>query len=44
LAVKEITYCYVAWWRPTLMETEGEEDAVEGKASVLIVGFFWVVK
>jgi len=26
--------CCMAWWRPALMETEGEEDAVEGKASV----------
>jgi len=44
LAVKEIACCCVAWWRSALMETEGEEDAAEGKASVLIVGFFRVVK
>jgi hypothetical protein len=36
-------YC-VPWWRPALMETEGEEEAAEGKALVLIVGFFRVVK
>jgi hypothetical protein len=40
LAVKEIACYYVAWWRPALMEIEGEEDVAEGKASMLIVGFF----
>jgi len=40
LAVKEIACCYVAWWRPALMEIEGEEDVAKGKASMLIVGFF----
>jgi hypothetical protein len=32
--VEGIGYCCMAWWRPALMETEGEEDAAEGKASV----------
>ena len=44
LVVGGIGCCCVAWWRPVLMETEREEDAVEGKASVLIGGFFRVVK
>jgi hypothetical protein len=34
LVVEGIGYCCVTWWRPALMQTEGEEDAAEGKASV----------
>jgi len=36
LVVKGIGCCCVTWWRLALMETEGEEDAAEGKPSVLM--------
>jgi hypothetical protein len=36
LVVEGIGCCCVTWWRPALMETEGEEDAAEGKPSVLM--------
>ena len=44
LVVEGIGCCCVTWWRPALMEAEGEEDAAEGKPSVLTGGFFRVVK
>ena len=44
LVVGGIGCCCVAWWRLALMETEGGEDAAEGEASVLTMGFFRVMK